>query len=131
MSNLSLSMKVLVVEDQLSVRQIIKNGLGNIGYKDIHEALNGEEGLAKLKAGGFGLVIADWNMPVMTGIELLRAVRANPTLKSIPFLMVTAERLQENIIDAVQAGVSGYLVKPFSEDNLREKLEKVFEKKST
>ena len=131
MSNLSLSMKVLVVEDQLSVRQIIKNGLGNIGYKDIHEALNGEEGLAKLKAGGFGLVIADWNMPVMTGIELLRAVRANPTLKSIPFLMVTAERLQENIIEAIQAGVSGYLVKPFSEDNLREKLEKVFEKKST
>ncbi|MCZ6800996.1 MAG: response regulator [Nitrospirae bacterium] len=124
-------MKVLVVEDQLSVRQIIKNGLGNIGYKDIHEALNGEEGLAKLKAGGFGLVIADWNMPVMTGIELLRAVRANPTLKSIPFLMVTAERLQENIIEAIQAGVSGYLVKPFSEDNLREKLEKVFEKKST
>ena len=131
MSNLSLSMKVLVVEDQLSVRQIIKNGLGNIGYKNIHEALNGEEGLAKLKAGGFGLVIADWNMPVMTGIELLRAVRADPTLKSIPFLMVTAERLQENIIEAVQAGVSGYLVKPFSEDNLREKLEKVFEKKST
>ena len=131
MSNLNLSMKVLVVEDQLSVRQIIKNGLGNIGYKDIHEALNGEEGLAKLKAGGFGLVIADWNMPVMTGIELLRAVRANPTLKSIPFLMVTAERLQENIIEAIQAGVSGYLVKPFSEDNLREKLEKVFEKKST
>ena len=131
MSNLSLSMKVLVVEDQLSVRQIIKNGLGNIGYKDIHEALNGEEGLAKLKAGGFGLVIADWNMPVMTGIELLRAVRANPTLKSIPFLMVTAERLQENIIEAVQAGVSGYLVKPFSEDNLREKIEKVFAKNST
>ncbi len=131
MSNLSLSMKVLVVEDQLSVRQIIKNGLGNIGYKDIHEALNGEEGLAKLKAGGFGLVIADWNMPVMTGIELLRAVRADPTLKSIPFLMVTAERLQENIIEAIQAGVSVYLVKPFSEDNLREKLEKVFEKKST
>ena len=131
MSNLSLSMKVLVVEDQLSVRQIIKNGLGNIGYKDIHEALNGEEGLAKLKAGGFGLVIADWNMPVMTGIELLRAVRANPTLKSIPFLMVTGERLQENIMEAVQAGVSGYLVKPFSEDNLRENVEKVFAKKST
>jgi len=120
-----------MVEDQLSVRQIIKNGLKNIGYKDVHDAIHGEEGLAKLKGGGFGLVIADWNMPVMTGIELLRAVRTDPALKSIPFLMITAERTQENILEAAQAGVSGYLVKPFSEDNLREKLEKVLAKKST
>jgi two-component system chemotaxis response regulator CheY len=105
--------------------------LKNIGYKDVHDAIHGEKGLAKLKGGGFGLVIADWNMPVMTGIELLRAVRTDPALKSIPFLMITAERTQENILEAAQAGVSGYLVKPFSEDNLREKLEKVLAKKST
>lgn len=131
MAKLDTSLKVLVVDDMLSTRQIVKKALLAIGFKDIHEALNGEDALAKLKGGGFGIVICDWNMPVMSGIDLLRAVRADPDLKDIPFLMITAERLQENIIEAAQAGVSEYLVKPFSEDGLKEKLEKMFAKVST
>ena len=130
MGKLDLSIKVLVVEDMLSMRQIIKNVLLDLGFKDIHDALNGQDGLEKLKTGGFGLTISDWNMPVMTGIDLLRGVRADPELKSIPFLMITAERVQTNIIEAVQAGVSGYLVKPFFPDTLAEKLTTILAKSS-
>jgi len=122
------SIKVLVVDDMSTMRRIVKNVLKQVGFTDIMEAENGQDALSKLKAGGFGLVVSDWNMPVMQGIELLRAVRADPELKAMPFLMVTAEAQKENIIEAVQAGVSNYVVKPFTAEALQEKLEKIFSK---
>jgi two-component system chemotaxis response regulator CheY len=118
--------KVLVVDDMSTMRRILKNVLRQIGFSDIVEAENGQDALTKLKAGGFGLVVSDWNMPVMLGIELLRAVRADTELKTIPFLMVTAEAQKENLIEAVQAGVSNYVVKPFTAEVLQGKLEKIF-----
>ena len=90
------------------------------------EAENGQDALAKLKTGEFGLVVSDWNMPIMQGIELLRAIRADEHLKTLPFLMVTAEAQKENLIEAVQAGVSNYVVKPFTAEVLQSKLEKIF-----
>jgi len=122
------SLKVLVVDDMSTMRRILKNVLKQIGFSDLIEAENGQDALTKLKAGEFGLVVSDWNMPVMQGIELLRAVRADPELKHLPFLMVTAEAQKENIIEAVQAGVSNYVVKPFTAEALQEKLEKIFAK---
>lgn len=119
-------MKVLVVDDMSTMRRIVKNVLRQIGFSDIVEAENGQDALTKLRAGGFGLVVSDWNMPVMQGIELLRAIRADPDLKTLPFLMVTAEAQKENLIEAVQAGVSNYVVKPFTAEVLQGKLEKVF-----
>ena len=118
--------KVLVVDDMSTMRRIVKNVLRQIGFSDIVEAENGQDALTKLKAGGFGLVVSDWNMPVMQGIELLRAVRADADLKTLPFLMVTAEAQKENLIEAVQAGVSNYVVKPFTAEVLQGKLEKIF-----
>ena len=128
MSNLDLSVKVLVVDDILSMRHIVKRALLEIGFKDIQDAHNGEEGLEKLQGGEFGLLLLDWNMPVMSGIEMLRKVRADPSLQSLPVLMITAEAKAEQIMKAVQAGVSDYLVKPFSTQSLQEKLEKIFKK---
>ena len=119
-------MNVLVVDDMSTMRRIVKNVLRQIGFSDIMEAENGQDALTKLKAGGFGLVVSDWNMPVMQGIELLRAVRADAELKTLPFLMVTAEAQKENLIEAVQAGVSNYVVKPFTAEVLQGKLEKIF-----
>jgi len=130
MSDLDLTLKVLVVDDMSTMRRIVKNVLKQIGYTDIDEAENGEDGLKKLKAGGYGLVVSDWNMPVMMGIDLLKAVRADPDLKHLPFLMVTAEAQKDNIIEAVQAGVSNYVVKPFTAEALLEKLQKIFAKKT-
>jgi len=130
MSDLDFSLKVLVVDDMSTMRRIVKNVLKQIGYTDLHEAEDGEKGLKKLKEGGFGLVVSDWNMPVMMGIDMLRAIRADPDLKHIPVLMVTAEAQKENIIEAVQAGVSNYVVKPFTADALLEKLQKIFTKKT-
>ena len=128
MAELDFSIKVLVVDDMSTMRRIVKNVLKQIGYTDMGEAENGEEGLKKLRAGGYGLVVSDWNMPVMTGIELLRAIRADPELKHLPVLMVTAEAQKENIMEAVQAGVNNYVVKPFTAEALQEKLNKIFEK---
>ena len=128
MGKLDYSLKVLVVDDMMSMRNIVKRSLVEIGYQDIHFATNGEEALEKLKAGEFGFVLLDWNMPIMSGIEVLRTMRANPALQKIPVLMITAEAQMENIMEAVQAGVSEYLVKPFSGQALQEKLEKVFDK---
>lgn len=128
MDKLDLSLKVLVVDDMMSMRNIVKRALREIGYQDLHDASNGEDALEKLKSGGFGLVLLDWNMPVMNGLELLRAVRADPTLNKMAVLMITAEAKAENIMEAVQAGVSDYLVKPFSTQGLEEKLEKIFKK---
>ena len=130
MSDLDFSLKVLVVDDMSTMRRIVKNVLKQIGYTDLHEAEDGQKGLQKLKEGGYGLVVSDWNMPVMMGIDMLRAIRADPDLKHIPVLMVTAEAQKENIIEAVQAGVSNYVVKPFTADALLEKLQKIFAKKT-
>ena len=129
MSELNFSIKVLVVDDMSTMRRIVKNVLKQIGYTDIEEAENGEEGLKKLRQGGYGLVVSDWNMPVMAGIDMLKAIRADSQLKPIPVLMVTAEAQKENIIDAIQAGVSNYVVKPFTAEALEEKLVKIFSKK--
>ena len=128
MAELDLSIKVMVVDDMSTMRRIVKNVLKQIGYSVMEEAENGEEALKKLKVGGYGLVVSDWNMPVMTGIDLLRAIRADPELKHLPVLMVTAEAQKENIIEAVQAGVSNYVVKPFTAEGLQEKLLKIFAK---
>ena len=128
MTQIDLKVKVLVVDDILSMRHIMRRALSEIGFKEIHDAHNGEEGLEKLRSGGFGLLLLDWNMPVMAGIDMLRAIRSDPTLISLPVLMVTAEAQAEQIMEAVKAGVSGYLVKPFSTQALQEKLEKIFQK---
>ena len=128
MGKLDLSLKVLVVDDIMSMRNIVKRALLEIGYQDIHDAFNGEDALEKLKSGGFGLVLLDWNMPVMSGIELLRIIRADAALQALPVLMITAEAKMDNIMEAVQAGVSDYVVKPFSGQALQEKIEKIFAK---
>ena len=122
------SIKVLVVDDMSTMRRIVKNVLKQIGFSDMVEAKNGQDALNKLKANDIGLIVSDWNMPVMQGIELLREVRADVELKHIPFLMVTAEAQKENIIEAVQPGVSNYVVKPFTPEALKGKLEKIFSK---
>jgi len=122
------SIKVLVVDDMSTMRRIVKNVLKQIGFSDMVEAENGQDALNKLKVGDIGLIVSDWNMPIMQGIELLRAVRADAELKHLPFLMVTAEAQKENIIEAVQAGVSNYVVKPFTAEALQGKLEKIFAK---
>ncbi len=120
------SIKVLVVDDMSTMRRILKNVLKQIGFSNLVEAENGQDALNKLKVGDIGLIVSDWNMPVMPGIELLRTVRADAELKHLPFLMVTAEAQKENIIEAVQAGVSNYVVKPFTAEALQGKLEKIF-----
>ncbi len=130
MSDLDFTMKVLVVDDMSTMRRIVKNVLRQIGYTSVEEAADGKEALEKLKGGGFGLVVSDWNMPVMSGIELLKAIRADAELKTLPVLMVTAEAQKENIIEAVQAGVSNYVVQPFTGDALKDKLAKIFAKKT-
>jgi len=120
------SMKIMVVDDMSTMRRIVKNLLKQLGFANVEEAENGQEALIKLKADKFGFVVSDWNMPVMSGIQLLRAIRADEALKSIPVLMVTAEAQKENIIEAVQAGVSNYVVKPFTAEALKEKINKIF-----
>jgi two-component system chemotaxis response regulator CheY len=120
------AMKILVVDDMSTMRRIVKNILKQLGFANVEEAENGQEGLDKLKAGGFGFVVSDWNMPVMTGIEMLRAIRADAAIKAIPVLMVTAEAQQENLVEAVKAGVSNYIVKPFTAEVLQEKINKIF-----
>lgn len=121
-------MKILVVDDFLTMRRIVRNLLKQIGYENIAEAEDGAQALAKLKGGEFGLVVSDWNMPNMNGIQLLRAVRSDPALKDTPVLMVTAEAEKEKVIEAIRAGVNNYVVKPFTAEILKEKLDKVFEK---
>ncbi|MFZ1804860.1 MAG: chemotaxis response regulator CheY [Nitrospira sp.] len=121
-----LSMKVLVVDDMVTMRRIVKNILKQLGFGNVDEAENGQEALQKLRADTFGFVVSDWNMPIMTGIEMLRAIRADEKLKTIPVLMVTAEAQQNNLIEAVQAGVSNYIVKPFTAETMQEKIGKIF-----
>jgi len=122
------NMKILVVDDFSTMRRIIKNLLRDLGFNNTSEADDGLTALPMLKGGGFDLLVTDWNMPGMQGIDLLKAVRADEdeTLKNIPVLMVTAEQKKEQIVEAAQAGVNGYIVKPFTALILKEKLEKIF-----
>jgi two-component system chemotaxis response regulator CheY len=121
-----LNMKIMVVDDMSTMRRIVKNVLKQLGFSNIDEAENGKDAFEKIKQGGFGFVVSDWNMPVMTGIELLRAIRADEALKTLPVMLVTAEAQKENIIEAVQAGVSNYIVKPFTAEQIQEKINKIF-----
>ncbi len=122
------NMKILVVDDFSTMRRIVKNLLGDLGFKNIEEADDGNTALPKLQSGNFDFLVTDWNMPGMTGIDLLKAVRADPNLATLPVLMVTAESKREQIIEAAQAGVNGYVVKPFTAGTLEEKITKIFER---
>ena len=121
-------MKILVVDDFSTMRRIIKNLLRDLGFNNTHEADDGTTALPMLNNGAFDFLITDWNMPGMQGIELLKAVRADPKLAKLPVLMVTAESKREQIIEAAQAGVNGYIVKPFTAQTLKEKIDKIFER---
>ena len=121
-------MKILIVEKSSTMRRIIKNLLRDLGFTNTVEADDGTTALPILQAGSIDFLVTDWNMPGMTGIELLRVVRADEKLKSIPILMVTAEAKRDQIIAAAQAGVNGYVVKPFTAVALKEKIEKIFER---
>ena len=120
--------KILIVDDFSTMLRIIKNLLRDLGYNNTHEADDGATALPMLESGDFQFVITDWNMPIMQGIELLRKIRESPKLKSLPVLMVTAEAKREQIVTAAQAGVNGYIVKPFTADILKGKLDKIFER---
>jgi two-component system chemotaxis response regulator CheY len=122
------NMKILVVDDFATMRKIIKNLLKQAGYQNIVEAEDGVVALSILKAQKINFIISDWNMPNMNGFEFLKAVRADSELSGLPFLMVTAEGLKENVVMAVKAGVSNYIVKPFTAEVLNEKIEKIIER---
>ena len=123
---MDLNMKVLIVDDFATMRRIVKNILKQIGFTNIFEAEDGKSALKMLQSDKFDLVMCDWNMPEMPGIELLGKVRADEQLKGIPFVMVTAEAQKENIIEAVKAGVNSYIVKPFTAEIVEQKLKKLF-----
>jgi two-component system chemotaxis response regulator CheY len=119
------TIQVLIVDDYKTMLRIIRNLLKQLEFDNVEEATDGAEALQKLRAGNFGLVISDWNMQPMTGLDLLKEVRADARLRDLPFIMVTAESKTENVVAAKQAGVSNYIVKPFNAETLREKIEKV------
>jgi len=120
--------KILVVDDMAAMRKILKTLLAQLGYKNVDEAEDGKQALEILKQNPdkYGLVITDWNMPNMTGIELVQAIRNDEKLKHLPILMVTAEAKKENVLAAIKAGVNNYIVKPFTAETLKEKIEKIF-----
>jgi len=121
-------MKVLVVDDFATMRKIVRNILKQIGFEDITEAEDGNAALRILKSDKIGLVVTDWNMPNMSGLELLQEIRKNSQTSNLPVLMVTAEGLKENVMEAVKAGVNNYVVKPFTAEVLQEKIETIFKK---
>jgi two-component system, chemotaxis family, chemotaxis protein CheY len=118
-------MKFLVVDDFSTMRRIVKNLLHDLGYPNVTEADDGKTALPMLQAGGFDVLISDWNMPGMSGLDLIKAVRADAKLAKLPVLMLTAEAKREQIIEAAQAGVNGYVIKPFTAETLKEKLDKI------
>ena len=128
LKELDKNMQILVVDDFSTMRRIVKNVLRELGFSNMKEAEDGAAALQVLKTSKIDFVVTDWNMPVMDGLSLLKAIRADEKLKSIPVLMVTAEAKREQIIDAAQAGVNGYVVKPFNAQTLKTKMEKVFER---
>ena len=122
------NMKILIVDDFSTMRRIIKNLLRDLGFTNTQEADDGATALPILKSGDFDFLVTDWNMPDMTGIDLLKQVRADKNLGALPVLIVTAEAKREQIIEAAQAGVNGYVVKPFTAQALKEKIDKIFER---
>jgi len=122
------NMKILIVDDFSTMRRIIKNLLRDLGFNNTHEADDGNTALPLLKSGGFDFLITDCNMPGIQGIDLLRAVRSDPNLSSLPVLLVTAEARRDQIVLAAEAGVNGYIVKPFTAQTLKEKIDKIFER---
>ena len=124
-------MKILIVDDFSTMRRIIKNLLRDLGFNNTSEADDGLTALPILQSGSFDFLVTDWNMPGMTGIDLLRAVRADARLCKMPVLLVTAEQKRDQIIEAAQAGVNGYIVKPFTAITLKEKIDKIFERLET
>lgn len=121
------NIKVLVVDDFATMRKVVRNLLKQVGYEDIVEAEDGVMALKALKSQKIDVIVSDWNMPNMSGLELLKAVRADAELGKTPFLMVTAEALQDNVVAAVKAGVNNYIVKPFTAEVLNEKIKKIME----
>ncbi len=126
--NINFRMKVLVVDDFATMRKIVRNILKQIGFDNLVEAEDGQAALQVLKNENIGLVVTDWNMPNMTGLELLEKIRTDPQTAKLPVLMVTAEGLKENVVAAVKAGVNNYVVKPFTAEILQEKIEQIFKK---
>jgi two-component system chemotaxis response regulator CheY len=122
------SLRFLVVDDFSTMRRIVRNLLKELGFTNVEEAEDGAVALSRLREGGFEFVVSDWNMPNMDGLTLLQTMRADAKLKSLPFLMITAEAKKENIAAAVQAGASSCIAKPFTAATLQEKLDKIFEK---
>lgn len=122
---MSKDMKFLVVDDFSTMRRIVKNLLHDLGYPNVTEADDGKTALPMLQAGGFDFLISDWNMPGMSGLDLIKAVRSDAKLAKLPVLMLTAEAKREQIIEAAQAGVNGYVIKPFTAETLKEKLDKI------
>lgn len=121
-------MKILIVDDFSTMRRIIKNLLRDLGFTNTAEADDGSSALPLLQSGNFDFLVTDWNMPGMSGIDLLKAVRSDEKLRDLPVLMVTAEAKRDQIVEAAQAGVNGYVVKPFTAAVLKEKIEKIFER---
>ena len=123
-------MKFLVVDDFSTMRRIIKNLLNDLGYQNVQEADDGQTALPILQAGGIEFLVTDWNMPGMPGLDLLKAVRSDPKLAKLPVLMLTAEAKREQIVEAAQAGVSGYVIKPFTAVTLKERIDKILEQRA-
>lgn len=121
-------MKILIVDDFSTMRRIIRNLLRDLGYTNTAEAADGKKALPMLQQGNFDFLVTDWNMPVMDGFSLLKAVRADDKLNDLPVLMVTAEAKRDQIVMAAQAGVNGYVVKPFTAASLKEKIERIFDR---
>ncbi len=120
------SMKILIVDDFSTMRRIVRNILKQLGFTNIEEAEDGDVALEKLKENDYEFVITDWNMPNMTGLDLLKSIRADESLKDMPVLLVTAEAEKENVVQAAQAGVNDYIVKPFTADVMQQKIDRIF-----
>ena len=122
------NLKILIVDDFSTMRRIVKNLLHDLGYTNTHEADDGKTAWPLLQAGDYEFVVTDWNMPGMTGIDLLKNIRGDARLKTLPVLMVTAEAQRDQIVEAAKNGVNGYIIKPFTAVTLKEKLDKIFER---
>lgn len=121
-------MKILIVDDFSTMRRIIKNLLTELGFSKFEEADDGATAIPILESGGIDFVVTDWNMPKMTGLDLIKAIRANNNTKTLPILLVTAEAKKEQIVEAAKAGVNGYIVKPFTAVTLKEKVDRIFDR---
>ena len=115
-------MRILIVDDSPAMRQVERNMLGDLGYSDVTEAADGSQALKLVASAKFDLILLDWKMPVLSGLETLKQLKANPDFKSIPVVMVTSESVKTKILEAIQSGAANYIIKPFSDDVLKEKL---------